>query len=400
MFYHNQYLKKRMDSLFLLQFACFIFMLINAFIVAISYLHVRWENKRYERSRWMIFIAMIGLAIQYLLQMTFGFRAADDGLGAVVNILIYTPCFSLISIGIYNIETTRANRRKMNLVCSAIYAAIILAFGIGTQLHHGLHIKEWLYVMLVLFCGSVSYCIYMIMREMIRRKNMLETMAATDMLPYVRYSRASVLILWLSACVMPFAILSTTLLYIIGPIALFALLFFNLTFVALGSNYIPTEELLDKEAESNHSSETGNIECGGAEEDSDRQQDPADDTPRHLQIISDERRNFIQQSLDVWCKNQGYKDCNANMLTLSRTLCISKNELSLFFDQCQHSNFRIWLSEIRFRAAKKMMREYPDYSNDIISAECGFSCRTHLYRIFKTKAGCSPTEWRKSIKKE
>ena len=252
-----------MDSLFLFQFACFIFMLINAFIVAISYLHVRWENKRYERSRWMIFIAMIGLAIQYLLQMTFGFRATDDGLGAVVNILIYTPCFSLISIGIYNIETTRANRRKMNLVCSAIYAAIILAFGIGTQLHQGLYIKEWLYVMLALFGGSVSYCIYMIMREMIRRKNMLETMAATDMLPYVRYSRASVLILWLSACVMPFAILSTTLLYIIGPIALFALLFFNLTFVALGSNYIPTEELLDKEAENNPPSETGNIKLGG-----------------------------------------------------------------------------------------------------------------------------------------
>lgn len=389
-----------MDSLFLFQFACFIFMLINAFIVAISYLHVRWENKRYERSRWMIFIAMIGLAIQYLLQMTFGFRATDDGLGAVVNILIYTPCFSLISIGIYNIETTRANRRKMNLVCSAIYAAIILAFGLGTQLHHGLHIKEWLYVMLTLFGGSVSYCIYMIMREMIRRKNMLETMAATDMLPYVRYSRASVLILWLSACVMPFAILSTTLLYIIGPIALFALLFFNLTFVALGSNYIPTEELLDKEAENNPPSETGNIESVGAEEDSGIQQDPADDNPSQLQIISDERRNFIQQRLDAWCENQGYKDCNANMLTLSRTLCISKNELSLFFDQCQHSNFRIWLSEIRFRAAKKMMQEYPDYSNDIISAECGFSCRTHLYRIFKTKAGCSPTEWRKSIKKE
>lgn len=375
-------------------------MLINAFIVAISYLHVRWENKRYERSRWMIFIAMIGLAIQYLLQMTYGFRATDDGLGAIVNILIYTPCFSLVAMGIYNIETTRANRRKMNLVCSAIYAAIILAFGIGTQLHHGLHIKEWLYVMLTLFVGSVSYCIYMIMREMIRRKNMLETMAATDMLPYVRYSRASVLILWLSACVMPFAILSTTLLYIIGPIALFALLFFNLTFVALGSNYIPTEELLDKEAENNPPSETGNIESGGAEEDSDIQQNPVDDNPSQLQIISDERRNFIQQRLDAWCENQGYKDCNANMLTLSRTLCISKNELSLFFDQCQHSNFRIWLSEIRFRAAKKMMQEYPDYSNDIISAECGFSCRTHLYRIFKTKAGCSPTEWRKSIKKE
>lgn len=46
-----------MDSLFLLQFACFIFMLVNAFFVALSYLHVRWENKRYERSRWMIVVA-------------------------------------------------------------------------------------------------------------------------------------------------------------------------------------------------------------------------------------------------------------------------------------------------------------------------------------------------------
>ena len=363
-----------MDSLFLFQFACFIFMLINAFIVALSHLHVRWENKRYERSRWMIVAALIGLAIQYVLQMTFGFRAMHDNLGAVINILIYTPCFSLISMGIYNIETTRSNLRKMILMCRGIYAAIIVVFCVGISLHHSLYIREGLYLMLTLFCVSVFYCIYMIIQEMIRRKNMLETMAATDLLPYVRYSRASVIILWLAVLAMPVAIFSTTLLYIVGPAVLLALLFFNLTFIALGSSYIPTEELLDKEE---------NIQrCGGA------------NGEKPLQQLSEERRNFIQNSLDQWCMDLGYKDCNVNMLTLSRTLCISKNELSLFFDQCLHSSFRIWLSEIRLNAAKKMMLEYPDYSNDIISAECGFSCRTHLYRIFKTKEGCSPTEWR------
>ena len=362
-----------MDSLFLLQFACFIFMLINAFIVALSHLHVRWENKRYERSRWMIVVALIGLAIQYVIQMGFGFRAADDSLGAVVNILVYTPCFSLISMGIYNIEATRSNLRKMILMCSGIYAAIIVVFCVGISLHHSLYIREGLYLMLTLFCVSVFYCIYMIIQEMIRRKNMLETMAATDLLPYVRYSRASVIILWLAVLAMPVAIFSTTLLYIVGPAVLLALLFFNLTFIALGSSYIPTEELLDKEEKTQR--------CGGGGE-------------KPLQQLSEERRDFIQNSLDQWCMDLGYKDCNVNMLTLSRTLCISKNELSLFFDQCLHSNFRIWLSEIRLNAAKKMMLEYPDYSNDIISAECGFSCRTHLYRIFKTKEGCSPTEWR------
>ena len=360
-----------MDSLFLLQFACFIFMLINAFIVALSHLHVRWENKRYERSRWMIVAALIGLAIQYVLQMTFGFRAMHDNLGAVINILLYTPCFSLISIGIYNIETTRANLRKMILMCSGIYAAIIVVFCVGISLHHSLYIREGLYLMLTLFCVSVFYCIYMIIQEMIRRKNMLETMAATDLLPYVKYSRASVIILWLAVLAMPVAIFSTTLLYIVGPAVLLALLFFNLTFIALGSSYIPTEELLDKDEENQRSGEK-----------------------KPLQQLSEERRNFIQNSLDQWCMDLGYKDCNVNMLTLSRTLCISKDELSVFFDQYLKTTFRIWLGDIRFTAAKKMMLEFPDYSNDIISAECGFSARTYLYRIFKSKEGCTPTEWR------
>ena len=360
-----------MDSLFLLQFACFIFMLINAFIVALSHLHVRWENKRYERSRWMIVAALIGLAIQYVLQMTFGFRAMHDNLGAVINILLYTPCFSLISIGIYNIETTRANLRKMILMCSGIYAAIIVVFCVGINLHHSLYIRGGLYLMLTLFCVSVFYCIYMIIQEMIRRKNMLETMAATDLLPYVKYSRASVIILWLAVLAMPVAIFSTTLLYIVGPAVLLALLFFNLTFIALGSSYIPTEELLDKEEENQRSGEK-----------------------KTLHQLSEERRNFIQNSLDQWCMDLGYKDCNVNMLTLSRTLCISKDELSVFFDQYLKTTFRIWLGDIRFNAAKKMMFEFPDYRNDIISAECGFSARTYLYRIFKSKEGCTPTEWR------
>lgn len=360
-----------MDSLFLFQFACFIFMLVNAFFVALSYLHVRWENKRYERSRWMIVVAFLGLAIQYVIQMGFGFRAADDSLGAVVNILVYTPCFSLISMGIYNIEATRSNLKKMILVCSGIYAAIIVVFCVGISLHHSLYIREGLYLMLTLFCASVFYCIYMIIQEMIRRRNMLETMAATDLLPYVKYSRASVIILWLAVLAMPVAIFSTTLLYIVGPAVLLALLFFNLTFIALGSSYIPTEELLDKEEENQQSGEK-----------------------KPLQQLSEERRNFIQNSLDQWCMDLGYKDCNVNMLTLSRTLCISKDELSVFFDQYLKTTFRIWLGDIRFNTAKKMMFEFPDYSNDIISAECGFSARTYLYRIFKSKEGCTPTEWR------
>lgn len=112
------------------------------------------------------------------------------------------------------------------------------------------------------------------------------------------------------------------------------------------------------------------------------------------QHLSAERIAFIQAALDKWCADMGYKDSSVNMLTLSHLLDINKNELTQFFSQCQNTTFRIWLSEIRFNAAKRMMIEYPDYSNDIISSECGFSSRSYLYRVFKEKEGCTPIAWR------
>ena len=383
--------QRMMDFLYFLQFACFIFMLINALILGITHLHMKWVNRRYEWSRWLILAGMMGLAIQYLLQMLLGFRAKSDDLGAIFNILVYTPCFTTISMGIYNIEATHANRRKMNIVCTCIYAAIIAVFCIGYSNSGSLNIGNWLYAMLVLFGANVAYCIYMIMIEMRKRKKMLELMTGDDMLPYVRYARASVFALFFSTLTMPFAILSTTLLYIIGPLALLSILFFNLCFVALGYNYVPTEELLDKEEE-----ESAAL-ADEITESSDGQDVESADSKETLQPFSQERQAAIKEKLDKWCEELGYKDTTVNMFTLSRSLNISKNELSRYFTSCLNSTFRIWLAEVRFEAAKKMILDYPDYSNDIISAECGFSSRSYLYRIFKEKEGCSPTVWRAKI---
>lgn len=383
--------QRMMDFLYFLQFACFIFMLINALILGITHLHMKWVNRRYEWSRWLILAGMTGLAIQYLLQMLLGFRAKSDDLGAVFNILVYTPCITTIAIGIYNIEATHANRRKMNIVCTCIYAAIIAVFCIGYSNSGSLNIGNWLYAMLVLFGANVAYCIYMIMIEMRKRKKMLELMTGDDMLPYVRYARTSVFALFFSTLTMPFAILSTTLLYIIGPLALLSILFFNLSFVALGYNYVPTEELLDKEEE-----ESAAL-ADEITESSDGQDVESADSKETLPSFSQERQAAIKEKLDKWCEELGYKDTTVNMFTLSRSLNISKNELSRYFTSCLNSTFRIWLAEVRFEAAKKMMLDYPDYNNDIISAECGFSSRSYLYRIFKEKEGCSPTVWRAKI---
>lgn len=374
--------------LYLLQFACLIFMFISAFFIAVTRLHVRWINRRYEWSRWMIFAALLFMAVHFFLQMYFGFRATDEDVGAVINVLVYLPCFTLFSMAIYNIEATHTKRRKMNLICAAVYAAMLAAFAVGYSFSGSLNIGAWLYVMLALFFGNIVYCIYMIIIEMNKRKKLLETMTATDMLPFIRYARASIAMLSLIAISMPFAILSTKSLYIIGPVGLLVLLFFIVNFVAFGNCYVPTEELLDRErgnGETDDDEQTTAENCASQS---------AADCEQSAQRLSAERSAFILAALDKWCADMGYKDSSVNMLTLSHSLDINKNELTQFFSQCQNTTFRIWLSEIRFNAAKKMMKEFPDYNNDIISAECGFSSRSYLYRIFKEKEGCTPVEWR------
>lgn len=238
-----------MDHLFLLQFACFLFMLFNAFTLAVTRLQTRWLNPRYERARWLIFVGIMGLAAHYLMQMRYGFRAVDDAVGATVNVLVYAPCFSLISMGIFHIEATHVRRRRVYVVCAAINLAIFACFFIGFLQHGEMRIGAWLYAMLALFAANVVYCIVVIVREIIKRRRLLETMAGGDIMPYVRYSRASLLILFFPAVVSPFAIISTKLLYFFAPLGLMAFLFFVLSFVALGYSYQPKESLLDEEAE-------------------------------------------------------------------------------------------------------------------------------------------------------
>lgn len=445
-----------MDHLFLLQFACFLFMLFNAFTLAVTRLQTRWLNPRYERARWLIFVGIMGLAAHYLMQMRYGFRAVDDAVGATVNALVYAPCFSLISMGIFHIEATHVRRRRVYVVCAAINLAILACFFIGC-LHYGsMRIGAWLYAMQALFAANVVYCIVVIVREIIKRRRLLETMAGGDIMPYVRYSRASLLILFFPALVSPFAIISTKLLYFFAPLGLMAFLFFVLSFVALGYSYQPKESLLDEEADGEvrpaavvaqqektvaqqavaapgvaahgvaspdvaspgeaapSDAAPANAPYAGTTPDNTTPDNATPDSASHdsashadaahaadqaeetqtATLLPEERRKQIQQRLDEWCAAMGYKDGGVNLLSLSYTIHISKDELTLFFDQSLKTTFRIWLSDIRFAAAKKMMIANPDYSNDIISSECGFTSRTHLYRIFKAREACTPTVWR------
>ena len=383
--------KQGWETLVILQLICCTITGMLGLHIAMASLQVRWKVRRYETSRWLLCGSMAVFCIHYFLQMTQGFRAQGADVGAVVNIMFYTPVVFAITLSIINMESTRSVMRRYCLRSAAAYALIVAIFIFGVFSNKSLHLGGLLYVMLALFVGSMAYFIYASYSEVLKRKKKLLEESAGDLLPHVRYARSSLVLVCVSAAFLPIAILFNTLLLVVGPLMLLVLIFFVHSFISLGYYITPVENMLEEQEELEEQEKTADQTVYGA------QLDSGDDGQTELSISSSERMKKIEAALEKWCDDRMYKDCNVTIYSLAANLGCKKNELTEYFNLSQHTNFRTWLSDIRFNEAVRMMKENPEFSNDAISTECGFSSHTQIYRIFKQKTGLSPSQWREQM---
>lgn len=368
-----------MNTLFLVQFACCIIVSMLGLILVLSRFQIRWTNRRYEVSRWLLAFSMFVLAWHYVLQMVCGFRAKGDEIGAVVNVLFYSPVSSFISYATYNLICYRGGRKKFALMGCVSYALILICFFFGyNDTPRGMHMGEWLYVMLVLFAVTILYSVYTTVIEMRYHRKIIEENTTEDLLPFDRYAYASYGVASIMVLAMVGAICYRPFLYCVGPLMLFSLISFTISFLGYGYNMIPAEVRLEL----------------------DTADEPLEVMEESEEVgLGSEKISIIESMLASWCDKGGYRDSTVNMPMLSVKLGIPRNELSLYFENYLKSSFRIWLSDIRFKEAQRMLLEECRYSNDTISSECGFSSHAHLYKIFKAKTGFTPGQWRDSVRK-
>lgn len=368
-----------MNTLFLVQFACCIIVLMLGLILVLSRFQIRWTNRRYEVSRWLLAFSMFVLAWHYVLQMVCGFRAKGDEIGAVVNVLFYSPVSFFISYATYNLICYRGGRKKFALLGCVSYALILICFFFGyNDTPRGMHMGEWLYVMLALFAVTIMYSTYTTVIEMRYHRKIIEENTTEDLLPFDRYTYTTYGLAGIMVLAMVGAICYRPLLYCVGPLMLFSLISFTISFLGYGYNMIPAEVRLELD--------TADEPLEVMEE------------SEEVGLVS-EKISIIESMLTSWCDKGGYRDSTVNMPMLSVKLGIPRNELSLYFENYLKSSFRIWLSDIRFKEAQRMLLEECRYSNDTISSECGFSSHAHLYKIFKAKTGFTPGQWRDSVRK-
>ena len=367
-----------MAPLYLLQFSCLIVCSLLALMLLVSRFHVRWLNRRYETSRWLIFSALCLLAIHYGLQMCLGIRAKSDIQGAVFNILFYTPAAFLISYAIWGIVCSRAALRRYMAVGGLAYLATLVAFFVGRWGVGGAGRGVLFYVIYALFVCSTLFFVVMPFREMRRRRRRIEDNTGGDIMPYVRYSWAGTVLIFVAALMLTVAVLDVDVLFVLGPVALLSLFVFVQSFVALGLSLLPTAETMSEEVER---------EVYDDEQTAELQIEEKETVNQHF--------NSVEEALDAWIAAKGFTKEGLTLAVLAVELgTVKRSALTRYFERHLHTTFRVWLSDLRLAEAKRLMLAHPEYSNDVISSACGFSSRAQLYNIFRDREQMSPGEWK------
>ena len=375
-----------MNILFLTQFACFIISGMLALLLILTRFQIRWSNRRYEVSRWLMCGAMLALTFHFVLQMAFDIRAKSDAIGAVVNILFYAPIEYLISYATFNLICYRSGRKRIGLFCSLSYALIVICFlmgFIGVVPKGSMHIGFWLYLMLAIFTLTVIFCIIVTFREMQHHRKIILDNTAEDMLPFDSFACVSYVSMGICCLALMAGIISRAILLVIAPLVLLSVVVFIVSFVGYGFNIMPLDNMLEQEIEEE------------AEE-----EEPAEVEEEVDEGLTPERIAKIETLLAEWCKNGGFRDSAMNMPMLASMIRIHRKDLSAYFEDYLQSSFRVWLSDIRFQKAQSMLREETRYSNQTVSMECGFSSHAHLYKVFKAKTGMTPIQWRRFMAKK
>lgn len=352
------------NSLFIFQFGCMLINLVMTMFLVFARNYVREQFAQYEKSRWLLVSAMSILALHYVLQMTFDLRASGDDVGAAFNILFYAPAAFLFCYAVANLECGRDMLKKFLYVGVCGYLLILMLFLIGCSVMDSFHLGVFLYAMDSLFLACMVFFIFIPMREIRRTYHRVEAATSSDLRSYVSYIRSGFYLWCLMGVFLPFSIVSIEVLWVFGPIYYIVILWFVVIFVSLGFNTSMLRTVDDE---------------------------PSVEPVKTL--LSAERSLEIERRLDMWVGKNGYQERDVSLVTLSACISVSRRDLTDYFEQRLNTTFRVWLSDIRLEVAKRMLLEHPEYSNEAISASCGFSSRSQLYNLFRDRLGMTPKEW-------
>ena len=326
-------------DLIALQYTCMIVMGMLMFFVFVSRCYITCRNMQFEQSRWMIIVALLLFVVHYVCQMRFGWRQRGDDVGVLFNLLFYSPSAILLSWSQLNILRAGHGRWSFMRYGVAGYALMVLCIVAGVISNGSLHIGTMLYVADAIFFLTLFYYIWASFKVLGYVQRRLDSDLGNPVDAYLSTMRIGLFMVCAFAIISPLYILSRPLLFVFGPLEMAAAKVFS--------------------------------------------------------EIEPERVAEIDMAVSKWRSEGGFRDSDLTLSSFARRIKVNRADVVSYLTSIYGKSFRTWLSGIRVEEAKALIVAHPEYSNEVVSMECGFSSRVYFQRLFKERTGLTPAEWRR-----
>lgn len=366
---------------------------ILSLVVVLSLLHIEGGSRWYQlrRARKYLAIASAVLALTGLFGVTFGDQNTNWALVASCTLfvgLIQATIFTYICIWMVHPEFRgRIHLGVVLLICAVVGGAAITLSVISPEAY-----EDWRWVWTGVFAGQmVGYCM-LFMREYRAGKRHIDNEYEDDISYRMRWIRRCFLgALSVGIGALVFSSVNMSLDYFDCFMAAYTLYYLYIGICII--NYRTRGAFIVRVADIQESVE-------GWEVANDLTAD--ENTPRADYTQSDETapailsevHALIEKRLALWTKAGLYLRSDIPMDDIARYMGVTRRQLSAYFAEVLHMQFRTWRNTKRIDYARTRIESDPAVSISSLPTVTGFANASNFYTEFKKQTGMTPSEYR------
>lgn len=332
-------------------------------------------------SRWMLFAGLVIMSLHFVLQRTFGFRQMGDLQGPMLNTLFLPTSVLLMNFSMLNILRFGRVRRWEYAVGITVCALEMGILGVALMIAGKGLLADSEELLIAEYICSVLSSSMLLFYGLLERKEYLKIRNSLDQY----YDQPQMqMIGWLATSMSLFMILAVATPVLIYSSHLLITLYAVLIFVAI--SFLVFNFL--------HYSATNFINMVMAAEVPEKAEDVRGNISDEL---SADEREQLQQKIEAWLATRSYLRNGITMAEVAQEIGISRQDVTRYLRSMNYSKIGSWLASLRIEEAKRLLKEYPQYTHETIAEKCGFSSRVYFQTTFRNLVGMTPLKWQNLI---
>ena len=339
----------------------------------------RSRQGSFAKARWMMAAGTGLIALQFLLQHSFGFREMGVTQAVLCNLLFFTPASLLCGMAVLFVQRQGHVSRKEWFGVSGICAlsAILL---IGVMLFDGVPFREesmalrtaeyvssMLYVLMQSFIFTMQYKSY---KQLELAVGEYYDRERRDLFGWMGMSMKAMTLL---AFIVPLVIFMQG-----APLVLFSIGFFfaiSYSTISLYTYGVSKDVERVEEAEASEELRVKSEEFA-TEITQTRPHDPA-----------------ITKAVDKWIESGHYREHNLTLGIVARQMAVPQKQLQEWLRQSEYRKLAGLVTTLRIEEAQRVLVEHRDWSVESVADYCGFNDRKYFHQVFQQYTGTTPAKY-------